>query len=174
MRTSMATDIQLRSETPADVAAIDRVTTAAFLNAPHTDHTEQFIVRALRKHGQLTLSFVAVTEGEIVGHVALSPVTLSSGEKHWYGLGPISVAPAYQSEGIGTLLMKQALDDLRAIGASGCVVLGDPDYYSRFGFRPEATLVLADVPPEYFQAIVFTGSAPTAIVTYHESFKAQS
>ena len=66
--------------------------------------------------------------------------------------------------------MECALEEMRALGAAGCVVLGDPSYYSRFGFKLEPSLVLPGVPSEYFQAIAFDGSLPSGIVSYHESF----
>lgn len=91
--------------------------------------------------------------------------------QRWFG--PISVSPAYQGMGIGAKLMNEALRRLRALGASGCVVLGEPAYYGRFGFRAEPTLVLPDVPPEYFQAVAFGGEIPTGAVSYHEAFEAR-
>lgn len=163
----------IRQESPSDVAAIHAVTVAAFLDAPHTDHTEQFIVDALRKAGALTISLVAEEAGEVTGHVAISPVSVSDGSAGWYGLGPISVRPELQGRGIGSLLMQAALRLLRERGAAGCVLLGDPAYYSRFGFKPEAGLVLPDVPQEYFQALPFGESLPHGVVTYHEAFSAR-
>jgi len=165
--------IRVRKEAPSDVAAIETVTVAAFLKAAHTGHTEQFIVGALRNSGQLSVSLVADDNGAIVGHVAVSPVTVSGGATGWYGLGPISVSPEHQGQEVGARLMGQALAELHMLGASGCVVLGDPSYYSRFGFKAEPSLVLPDVPPEYFQAISFGGPLPSGIVSYHESFAAQ-
>ncbi|HTA64363.1 MAG TPA: N-acetyltransferase [Xanthomonadaceae bacterium] len=164
--------IRIREETPHDVAAIAAVTVAAFLDAAHTTHTEQFIVGALRDSGQLSVSLVADDDGTVIGHVALSPVAVSSGATHWYGLGPISVAPEHQGHGVGTRLMERAFAELRRLGASGCVVLGDPNYYARFGFKVEPALVLPGVPPEYFQAIPFGGPLPSGTVSYHESFAA--
>ena len=165
--------IRIRKETPADVAAIEAVTVAAFQNAAHTSHTEQFIVAALRKTGQLSVSLVAEDNGTVIGHVAVSPVTISDSTAGWWGLGPVSVAPAYQRQGVGVQLMEQAIAELRGLGASGCVVLGEPGYYSRFGFKAESSLVLPGVPPEYFQAVLFSGSLPSGVVSYHESFAAQ-
>lgn len=165
--------ITIRKETPADITAIEAVTVAAFLNAPHTDHTEQFIVDALRRSGQLSVSLVAESNGAVIGHVAVSPVTISDGASGWYGLGPISVAPEHQGQGVGAQLMQQALAALRALGAAGCVVLGDPNYYARFGFNAEPSLVLPGVPPEYFQVISFGGPLPSGTVAYHASFAAQ-
>lgn len=163
---------RIRDENPSDAVAIEVVTAAAFHAATHTSHTEQFIVRALRDSGKLTVSLVAEENGQVIGHVAVSPVTISDGTPGFYGLGPISVAPAHQGKGVGTLLMEQALARLRAFGARGCVVLGDPSYYSRFGFNAEPTLVLPGVPPEYFQTISFVGSLPLGQVKYHDAFEA--
>lgn len=84
---------KIRNEVSADVHAIDAITTAAFLTARHTAHTEQFIVKALRKTGKLTISLVAELGADVVGHVAISPVTISDASLGWYGLGPISVEP---------------------------------------------------------------------------------
>jgi len=164
--------MKIRKETPSDVDAIEAVTIAAFKHAAHTSHTEQFIVRELRKHGALSVSLVAEDRGVVIGHVAVSPVTISDGAAAWYGLGPIAVVPARQGSGVGAVLMAQALNELRTLGAAGCVVLGEPAYYSRFGFMAEPSLTLPGVPAEYFQALSFTGSLPSGVVSYHDAFAA--
>lgn len=165
--------IEIRKETAADVPRIAAVTISAFLNAPHTSHTEQYIVSALRKAGRLTVSLVADAGGKVIGHVAVSPVTISDGASAWFGLGPISVRPEHQRCGVGSSLMREALRILREQGAAGCVLLGEPEYYSRFGFQVDPFLVLPDVPPGYFQAISFDSSRPHGTVSYHEAFNAQ-
>lgn len=169
-------NIQLRHETPDDIAIIEAITIAAFADAPHTSHTEQFIVRALRAANELTLSIVAEDQGRVVGHVALSPVTITDdrGRKAdgWYGLGPISVLPQRQGHGIGVRLMEQALAELRAMQAAGCVLLGDPAYYTRFGFQAHAGLQLPGVPPGYFLALAFHGPVPEGIAQYGDAFNA--
>ncbi len=174
IRKATLMNIEIRPEIAADVAAIEAVTISAFLHAPHTSHTEHFIVDALRRAGQLTVSLVASADGVIVGHVAISPVTISDGATGWYGLGPISVAPEYQRRGIGSRLIREALRVLREPGASGCVLLGEPAYYSRFGFRVNPNLTLPGVPIEYFQAISFGASHPRGTVSYHSSFNASA
>jgi putative acetyltransferase len=163
---------RIRPETPADADAIDAVTVAAFRDAPHAAHTEQFIVRALREAGALTVSLVAELDGAVVGHVAASPVELSNGAGGWFGLGPLSVRPDLQGRGIGSRLMAAVLQRLRELGAGGCVLVGDPAYYRRFGFRPESGLVLPEVPAEYFQALSLGGPIPEATAAFHPGFAA--
>lgn len=164
----------IRKELPADAPAIEAITFAAFLDAAHTSHTEQHIVNALRHSGALTISLVAELDGVLVGHVALSPVSISDGSTHWFGLGPISVLPAYQGQGVGSALMAAALLALRQRTAQGCVVLGDPGYYGRFGFRTTPDLLLPGVPPEYFQALPLDAATARGIVSYHPAFEVTS
>jgi putative acetyltransferase len=164
--------ISIRSETPGDAGAIGDVTIAAFAEAEHAGHTEQFIVAALREAAALTISLVAEQDGCIVGHVAVSPVTISDGAENWYGLGPISVLPEFQGQGIGSQLMRHALAVLDEIGAAGCVLLGDPGYYNRFGFRVLDGLVYPGPPVEYFMALSLDGSTAQGEVSYHAAFDA--
>ena len=168
----MGMQIQIRTEVPQDVDAIDRVITEAFRSAAHRSGTEALIVRELRAAGALTISLVAIAEGAVVGHVAISPVAISDGSRGWFGLGPLAVLPGQQRSGTGAALVRHALDDLRRQGAAGCVVLGEPDYYGRFGFRADAQLRLEGVPPEYFQALAFQGACPRGMVSYHAAFSA--
>lgn len=165
-----ARDVHIRRETPADVAAIRVVTEAAFRDAPHSDQREAAIVDALRRAGALSISLVADHGGKLIGHAAASPVTIDGRAGDWFGMGPVSVQPDWQRCGIGSLLVQALLKALREQGAGGCVVLGDPDYYRRFGFRVDATLKLPDVPPEYFQSLRLSGSSPAGIVAYHAGF----
>jgi putative acetyltransferase len=164
----------IRPETSADAAAITGVIERAFADAPHGRHTEQYIVLALRAAGALAVSLVAEQDHDVVGHVACSPVTISNGARHWYGLGPLSVEPAHQSQGIGAALVRAGLAQLRNVSAAGCVVLGDPAYYGRFGFRAVPGLVYPGPPPEYFMALVFAGPVPQGEVTYHAAFASEA
>lgn len=164
----------IRPETPADAAAIAALTTAAFQNAPHTSGTEAFIVNALRRAGAMSVSLVAEQGGELVGHVATSPVAIADGTSGWHGLGPISVLPVCQGQGIGSALMRAALQALREQGAAGIMLVGDPGYYRRFGFRNQPQLVYPDIPPEYFLVLPFTDALPRGTVSFHEAFGATS
>ena len=163
----------IRNETPQDISTIHALTKDAFLHAPHTAHTEHFIVDALRKRGALSFSLIAEEDDAILGHIAASLVTVSDGTTGWYGLGPLSVRPEHQRKGIGSKLMDAILNRLQKNGASGCVLLGEPAYYGRFGFKVEAGLVYPGVPPEYFQVLSLDGSMPRGTVSYHEAFEVQ-
>ncbi|WP_442767479.1 GNAT family N-acetyltransferase [Acinetobacter bohemicus] len=162
----------IRNESRADHAAISHVIEQAFKEQQYSSHTEQFIVHALRDAQQLTISLVAVLNQDFVGHIAISPVSISSGVDGWFGLGPLAVAPEWQHHGVGSALMQAALKQLKATGAAGCVVLGDPHFYAQFGFQPINKLILEDVPAEYFQALSFDGKFPQGTVTYHAAFSA--
>lgn len=75
-----------------------------------------------------------------------------------------------QGQGIGSALMHAALAGLRARGAAGCMLVGDPAYYTRFGFKPVPGLVYPGIPPKYFMALPFGASAPQGTVRFHEAF----
>ena len=102
----MTVTFTLRNEIPADVAAITEVTMAAFESLAISQHTEQFVVAALRAAGALTVSLVAEAGGRVIGHIGFSPVVLSDGTPAWYGLGPVSVLPPFQRQGVGVQLLQ--------------------------------------------------------------------
>lgn len=162
----------IRSERDGDQALISHVTREAFRSHPHSDQTEPYIVDALRRAGALTLSLVAERDGEVVGHIAFSPVTISDGSPDWFGLGPVSVLPALQKQRIGTALIEAGLAGLRRKRAAGCVLVGEPGYYTRFGFAADPGLRYPGLPPEYFLALSLGGSRARGDVTYHEGFNA--
>lgn len=168
----MRTGIVIRSETAADAGAIADVTIAAFNTLPISDHTEQFVIAALRAAQALTVSLVAELDGRVVGHIAFSPVAMSDGSPGWYGLGPVSVLPEYQRQGIGGALIQEGLSRLQELGARGCCLVGHPEYYGRFGFQNPQGLVHAGVPPEAFFVMSFDGHIPQGSVEFHEGFKA--
>ena len=161
---------ELRDELASDAGAIHALTIDAFRDAAHRSGTEPFIVDALRRDGALSVSLVAVRDGVIVGHAAASPVRIAGRDIGWHGLGPVSVAPRCQREGIGRRLVGAVLSRLRAQGAAGCVVLGDPAYYGRFGFHVSPSLRLPGVPGEYFQALPFGDAVPEGDVAYAPAF----
>lgn len=165
--------ITIRNETDAEVSAIAEVTVAAFETLGISNHTEQFIVEALRVAKALTVSLVAEVDGGVIGHVAFSPLTISDGTPNWYGLGPVSVLPEYQRRGIGSALIREGLSRLKALGAGGCCLVGHPEYYRRFGFENAPGLVCVGVPQEVFFALSVDGPLPQGTVEFHEAFKAE-
>ena len=162
----------IRKETAADIEAINQVTIAAFRTLPISNHTEQFIINALRAANALTLSLVAEIDGQLVGHIAFSPETISDGRLDWYGLGPVSVLPEYQRQGIGKSLIQEGLLLLKRLGGQGCVLVGDPNYYKRFGFKNIPSLVYEGIPQEVFLALPFNEKTPQGIVVFHKGFLA--
>jgi putative acetyltransferase len=169
---TMNPEIALRNETDNDIDTITEVTIAAFHTLEISNHTEQFIIEALRASYALAVSLVAESDGRVVGHIAFSPVTISDGTQDWYGLGPVSVLPEYQRQGIGKALIREGLAQLGDMHARGCCLVGHPEYYKKFGFENEDGLGLKGVPPEVFFALSFDGNVPQGTVTFHEGFKA--
>lgn len=160
----------VRSERPGDADAIRALTAAAFAGMAHSDGSEPRIVDRLRADGDLALSLVAEDGGAIVGHIALSPVTITDGAQGWYGLGPVSVMPRRQRAGIGGAMIEAGLAELRDRGARGVVLLGDPGYYARFGFAHDPALIYAGPPPKYFQCLLLAGDMPAGEVRYAPGF----
>jgi putative acetyltransferase len=162
--------IVIRAEAPDDADAIRAVTQAAFEGMPFSRSEEPHIIDRLREAGDLALSLVAANAERIVGHIAFSPVTISDGSAHWFGLGPISVWPQMQRRGIGTALIKHGIAGLREQGANGIVVLGSDEPYARFGFVHNPGLVYSGAPAQYFQSLVLAGSCPRGEVKYAPAF----
>ncbi|MFM5953589.1 MAG: GNAT family N-acetyltransferase [Novosphingobium sp.] len=160
----------VRPEWPGEEQAISALITAAFATAPHAGGNEATIVESLRKAEDLILSLVATDAVRIVGQAAFSPVSIADGTGGWFGLGPVAVLPDAQCKGIGGKLIRAGLAQLAARGAAGCVVLGDPAYYGRFGFSAVPQLTYPGMPPEYFQALRFSGPVPTGTVRYAPAF----
>lgn len=164
--------MNIRPERPEDQAAIHALTKAAFAAMPYSSHREAEIVDALRATGALTLSLLAEENGEILGHVAFSPVGIEGTHEGWFGLGPVSVRPDRQRQGIGRALIGRGLETLEAQGASGCALVGDPDYYRRFGFRNDGALRHDGLDSHYVQYLVFRGPAPQGSLDFAPAFAA--
>ncbi|MEW6521241.1 MAG: N-acetyltransferase [Thermodesulfobacteriota bacterium] len=141
----------IRAESPADIDAITAVTIAA-----------------------LTLTLVAELDGQVVGHIAFSPVAISDGSQNWHGLGPISVLQAYQRQGIGKALVQEGLSRLKALGGNGCAFVGDPGFYQRFSFRNIPGFIHEGIPQEVFLALPFTEKIPHGAIVFHQGFSATS
>lgn len=160
--------ITLRDETPDDHGAIAALVTEAFRTAPHAAGTEAAIVGRLREADGLLLSILAEEEG-LVGQIAASPATVG-GHAGWVAIGPVAVAPSGQGRGIGTALMEAALARLRAAGAPGVVLVGDPAFYRRFGFGRWDGLVVSGIPSDYVLALPFGAATPRGTILFHPAF----
>jgi predicted N-acetyltransferase YhbS len=162
--------ISIRPESSTDVDAVSAVNRLAFAVHPFSRQTEHLIVDALREAGALSVSLVAVLDGEIVGHVAFSPAPVGDVLTGWYLLGPLAVLPEHQGRGIGSMLVEAGLERLKACDACGCVLVGDSGYYSRFGFRIFPGLVYAGVPGEHVLGLPLGADAPAGEIRAHEAF----
>lgn len=166
--------MQVRSETPGDLAAVHAVNAAAFGR-----EAEAELVDALRARVPSAISLVADEGGRVVGHILFTPVTLEGrADLAIAGLAPMAVAPEMQRRGVGAALIRAGLERCAAAGFDAVVVLGHPDYYPRHGFVPASRFGIAseyDAPDEAFMALelragALAGAAGT--VRYHDAFAA--
>lgn len=162
----------IRRERPEDTLAIRAVTAAAFAEVSHSAPSvepdgvpgEATLVGWLREdEGWIPeLSLVAESGGRIVGHVVCSRGDVACAPA--LGLGPISVDPAHQGQGVGSELMHAVLGAADAMGEPVVLLLGDPAYYGRFGFVPASSVGIEAPDPDwgrYFQARALTAHDPT-------------
>jgi putative acetyltransferase len=161
----------IRPETAEDRTAIRALTAEAFEGHPYSAGTEPAIVDGLRAAGALALSLVAVTgEGEVMGHAAFSPLTVDGREGRWFGVGPVSVKPALQRRGIGSARRRDGIRRLQELRADGCVLVGDPGYYGRFGFKADRQAAGDGLPPDHTMSLGFDGLRPGGPVRFHPAF----
>jgi putative acetyltransferase len=137
---------------------------------PFADGDEHELVAALRDRAALAVSLSADLDGRIIGHIAISHAVAADGSPGWYALGPVSVLPEYQGRGIGSALINQALRQIEELGASGCILTGDPNYYVRFGFELAPALAPADEPAQYFMVKVMGAVEPQGPFRFHDAF----
>lgn len=160
----------IREERAGDEAAIFALTEAAFADHPHSEGTEPYIVDRLRADGELVLSLVYESQRGIVGHVAFSSARLSSGDEGWLTLGPISVLPDVQRMGIGGALIAEAKRRLEQAGYRGIILVGDPGYYGRHGFRQGTPITLDGPLAPFVQTYSFDSHTPEATVGFAPAF----
>ena len=160
----------VRPETDSDYDAIRDVNVAAFRDHPFSQQTEHLIVDALRAAGALTLSLVAERDGVVVGHIAFSPARIGDASSNWYLLGPVAVHPDHQRRGVGRALIDYGLSALRALGGRGCVLVGDPALYRRFGFAHVPGVTCAGVPDENVLCLPLCVETPVGEVLHHAAF----
>ncbi|MGN7177194.1 GNAT family N-acetyltransferase [Cytobacillus sp. SAFR-174] len=174
-------DILIRQELPADYDSTEEMVKEAFLHEEYSDKTEHFLVKRLRKSDAFIpeLSLVALTQSkEIVGHILLSKIKISDGEKAGdsLALAPLSVRPGYQGKGIGSQLIRTVLNKAKEIGYHSVIVLGHKNYYPKFGFKPASLWNIHapfEVPDEIFMALELTENAlknVAGVVHYSKAF----
>ncbi len=164
--------MRIRNENANDVKKIYAITKAAFKNMPYSAGDEQDLINALRDDGALSVSLVAERGIEIVGHIAFSRVMIDCQPGNWFDLGPVSVRPGLQSLGIGSALIREGISRITALDADGCVLLGYPTYYNRFGFAHDSGLTYNGEPNPNFQYLKIRGVTPKGDVRYHPAFTA--
>lgn len=160
----------VRHENKLDQNAIAELTKRAFAPMEYSDGDEQDMIDRLRKSGRLSLSLLVEHQGVLVGHVAFARMLTSNRPTDWYSLGPIAVEPHLQRRHIGTALIHAGLDQLRSIGALGCVLVGDPHYYLRFGFVVMPKFAPERQPATHFMVNAFQDSEPPSGFDFDTAF----
>ena len=160
----------IRSETPADIDAIHSLVAGAFKPMRFSDGTEPHIIDALRSANALEISLVYDANDEIQGHIGFSKITINRKDQGWFGLGPVAVDPDNQRTGIGSALIKAGLNMLADRGAKGCVLTGNPQYYTRFGFSHSTNLSYPDAPADVFLIRPLGTDIPVGTVAFHPAF----
>jgi len=143
--------IEIREERPDDIAAVREVNRRAF-----EQEQESNIVDALRTNGGVLLSLVATLDDRVVGHIMYSPVSVSD-MRSGVALGPMAVLPEHQRQGIGTRLIEAGNRKIKDAGYSFIIVVGHPEYYPRFGFRPASEYGIKcewEVPDDVFMVLI--------------------
>lgn len=168
----MSLDYAIRSEAKGDESTIHDLVKRAFAPMPFSDGDEQDLVDMLRERGELALSLVAVDPaGTIIGHIGFSPATIEQRDCGWFQMAPVSVSPEVQQSGIGSALIREGIERLRADGAQGVAVVGNPAYYERFGFTVVPGLApLSGHDKPYFRAMVLEGAPPGGTLRYASAF----
>jgi len=173
----------IRPEQECDHASIRNLTKAAFSASEFGHNGEAGLVDKIREAGGAALSLVGESHAKIVGHILFSPLTLQArrGVVEGVGLGPMSVSPDQQRQGIGGDLIREGLNRLKAIECPFVVVFGHAEYYPRFGFVPAADMGITHAFEGLPQELLFVNIlAPTVrdqiadgVAIYHPAFGPQ-
>jgi putative acetyltransferase len=160
----------IRPEQAADIDTIRELVRLAFTGHPVSSGTEPLIVDALRADGALELSLVAELDGAVVAHIAYSAASIGDSSSGWFLVGPVAVHPDHQGKGIGRALIEASLDTMRSRAARGCVLVGDPDFYRRFGFGRYSEVTWPGVPDEYVLCLPMSAEEPAGEIAFHPAF----
>ena len=166
----MTSEIKIRQELTSDHGMIYSVTEAAFKGKAYAGGDEQIIVDRLRKSGRLSLSLVAHIDDAVVGHIAFSPAKTRDNSQSWFALGPVSVLPKYQGNGIGAKLIRLGLTQVQRQRALGCILTGNPEYYRKFNFELAPEYAPSDSERDHFMLMCFTKVKPNGPLLFDPAF----
>lgn len=158
--------MRIRVEVETDYPIVENLIEEAFKEAEYSDHKEHHLVNRLRASNEFIppLSLVLEKDGQIVGHSLLTKIKINQSGDSTVALtlSPVSVLPAFQNQGIGTALINASLEQAKALGYPGIIVLGHADYYKKFGFVPASTFNIVapfDVPDAFYMALALNEGA---------------
>lgn len=157
-----------------DNAAIYQLIQSAFADKDFSSGTEGPIVDALREAGDLTLSLAAKRAEHLLGYIAFSPASVVDQSENIFALGPVAVDPALRYKGIGTALIQAGIKRLQAMEARACVLVGDPNYYRRFGFVGDCGLRSGSLPESFVQALVWGDPLGEGEISFAPAFSTGS
>jgi len=164
----------LKNEQPEDIKRISQIQYTAFKDHPihvaGSEPVEHLIVERLRNANALTLSLLAEEEGKAVGHIAISPAVVGESSRGWYLLGPVGVCPEYQGKGIGSALIRETLFRMEDMSAEGVVLVGDPAFYKRFGFKNVPGITYEGIPAQFILTLPFTNRNTEGAIKAHKAF----
>ena len=163
----MLKQLIIRPECHGDHTAIADVIEKAFYGKPYADGDESELVDKLRQRSALSVSLVAELDGTVIGQIAFSPAAASDGCERWYALGPLAVLPEYQGLGIGSQLVERGLNAISELDANGCILVGDLEYYSRFGFELSPSNAPHSEPLKHFMVKLLAGPLPQGPISFH-------
>ena len=163
--------VRIRPENTSEGTVIRNVLFHAYNDHQYSERKEHRVVDALRHSDAHTLSLVAEDPKRgVVGHLSVSPVAINGEDMGWYCIGPVGVLPEEQKKGVGTALLRRAVRTMDSMGAEGLVLIGNPAYSKRFGFRNDSRLTIPELQPEQVMILPLGKEVPTGIVELHPAF----
>jgi len=163
--------LHIRKENPSDHIPVIRLTEKAFETLEISDHNEGTLVDNLRKAPTFNaeLSLVAELDDQVIGHILFTPVWIENEQEKFESLilAPVSVLPEFQKMGIGGQLIRAGHQKALELGFHSVILLGHPDYYPHFGYKPASTWGIKSPIPlpsdDVFMAVELTEDALTNV-----------
>jgi predicted N-acetyltransferase YhbS len=162
--------MNIRPERPAEFAQIDDLVRVAFETAEMSNGGEQNFVNHLRAGGNYIpeLALVAEEDGKLIGHIMLTRTSITGDGREFPTLllGPIAVALQWRNKGVGSRLIEESFRLARGLGHQSAILVGNPAYYHRFGFKTAADFGINNangIPDEYVMACELVPKALDAV-----------